>query len=532
MLISLFLCTAPFSPDQLAQMSKRFAPVEISADVSALPDNERAALAKLVQAGRVMDAIFLRQVWAGNEPLLLDLLTRGDAAKPELQYFLINKGPWSRLDHEQAFISGVPEKPQGGSFYPADATKSELETFFKSLGDADRAKATGFYSVIRRDEKGTLVPVPYSQAYQSELGEAARLLNEAAALTSQPTLKDFLSKRAHAFLSNDYYDSDVAWMNLDASIEPTIGPYEVYEDGWFNYKAAFESFIAVRDQVESQKLARFSAQLQTLEDHLPIDNALKNKKLGALAPIRVVNVVFNSGDANKGVQTAAYNLPNDERVVREKGSKRVMLKNVQEAKFKTVLTPISKVTTKGEVAFDVFFTHILLHELMHGLGPHSITVSGRQTTVRQELKEAYSAIEEAKADVSGLWAMQYLIDHGVLDKQMEKTMYTTYVASALRSIRFGSNEAHGKGMALQLSSMLDHGAIKAQADGTFSVDNKAFKKTMADLTHDLMTLQAHGDYAAARKLLDEKAVVRPEIQKAIDRLKDAPVDIAPLFQPQ
>ena len=299
-------------------------------------------------------------------------------------------------------------------------------------------------------------------------------MREAAALTTQPTLKAFLNARADAFLTNDYYASDVAWMELDASIEPTIGPYEVYEDEWFNYKAAFESFITVRDDAESAKLATFGAELQEIEDHLPIDPTLRNPKLGGLAPIRVVNVVFTAGDGNRGVQTAAFNLPNDERVIREKGAKRVMLKNMQQAKFDRVLLPIAKVALstgdQAKVSFDAFFTHILMHELMHGLGPHSITVDGKATTVRQSLKDTYSTIEEAKADISGLWALQHLVDRGKLPASMAETMYTTFLASTFRSIRFGVSEAHGRGIAIQLNYLLDHGAFTVAPDGTFAVN--------------------------------------------------------------
>ena len=315
--------------------------------------------------------------------------------------------------------------------------------------------------------------VPYSLEYQGELAIAAGLLREASALTKEPTLKNFLDKRAAAFTSNDYYDSDVAWMELNASIEPTIGPYEVYEDEWFNYKAAFEAFITLRDDAETKKLERFGGELQDIENNLPIDAKYRNPKLGAMAPIRVVNTVFSAGDANRGVQTAAFNLPNDERVVAEKGSKRVMLKNNQEAKFNRVLVPISKVAlSPGDqqtVAFDAFFTHILMHELMHGLGPHNISVGGRSTTVRQEMKELYSAIEEAKADISGLFALQFLVDRGKLDKKFEQTMYTTYLASMFRSIRFGINEAHGRGVIVQLNYFLDNGGVTAASDGTFAV---------------------------------------------------------------
>jgi hypothetical protein len=381
---------------ELRTMTARFAPAEIGADISRLPESERRALAKLVEAARIMDALFLRQVWAGNDALLQELsrntLTTAPTAPERLHYFLINKGPWSRLDHDRPFIPGTPAKPAEANFYPAGATKDEVQKWIDSLSGELKAQATGFFTTIRRASGSTgFVAVPYSLEYQGELARAAALLRDAAQLTSQPTLKRYLASRADAFISNDYYASDIAWMELDASIEPTIGPYEVYEDEWFNFKAAFEAFVTLRDDAETKKLQTFSAGLQELENALPIDAKYRNPALGSMAPIRVVNVVFTAGDANRGVQTAAFNLPNDERVVKEKGSKRVMLKNVQEAKFKMVLLPISKVALPAAeqkyVSFDAFFTHILMHELMHGLGPHNISVGGRSTTVRQELKE-------------------------------------------------------------------------------------------------------------------------------------------------
>jgi hypothetical protein len=243
--------------------------------------------------------------------------------------------------------------------------------------------------------------------------------------------------------------------------------------------------------------------------------------------------VYSAGDGNRGVQTAAFNLPNDERVIREKGSKRVMLKNNQEAKFTKVLVPISKIalagSDQGSVAFDAFFTHILMHELMHGLGPHGITVAGRTTTVRQELKDTYSAIEEAKADISGLWALQYLIDKGQLDKSLQQSMYTTFLASAFRSIRFGVNEAHGRGQAIQLNYLLDQGGFTVNADGTFAVDAAKIREGVTALTREIMTLQAEGSYEKAKAMIDRLGVVRPETQKVFDRLTDVPVDIEPRF---
>jgi hypothetical protein len=520
--------------DDLSRKIARFAPTDIAADVSALPANEREALTHMIRAAQVMDALFLEQVWAGNEAMLLDLLRdESPAGRVALHAFVINKGPWSRLDHNEPFVPGAPPKPAAGNYYPAGARKEDVEQWLASLPAADKAQATGFFTTIRRGPDGGFVAVPYSTEYQGELELAADHLRAAARATTQPTLKAFLESRAAAFISNDYYDSDVKWMELDASIEPTIGPYEVYEDEWFNYKAAFEAFITLKDPVESQKLQKFAASLQEIENNLPIDPKYRNPKLGTLAPIAVVNTVFSAGDANRGVQTAAFNLPNDERVIREKGSKRVMLKNNQEAKFSKVLVPISRIALAAadqpNVAFDAFFTHILMHELMHGLGPHDITVSGRATTVRQELKDTYSAIEEAKADISGLLALQFLVERGQLDKAFERTMYTTFLASAFRSIRFGINEAHGRGQAIQLNYLLDRGAFRVAADGTFAVDASKIKDGVIALTREIMTLQAEGSYTKAKAMIDTLGTVRPETKTVIDRLADVPVDIEPRF---
>jgi hypothetical protein len=523
-------------PEQttLQAAARQYEPVDIGADVSRLPANEKEALVKLVRAARVMDALFLRQVWGGNEAMLLGLQTdRSGLGQARLHYFLLNKGPWDRLDRNKPFIAGAPAKPEGANFYPAGATKAEIEAWLKTLPEAQRAAAAGFFTTIRRAPgKGFLV-VPYSQEYQGELAYAAQLLREAASATDQPTLKAFLEKRAEAFLTNDYYASDVAWMELDASIEPTIGPYEVYEDEWFNAKAAFEAFIALRDDAETEKLAKLGSHLQEIENQLPIDAAYRNPKLGGLAPIRVVNLVLASGDGNRGVQTVAYNLPNDERVVREKGAKRVMLRNIQEAKFRLVLTPMAArvlaADARRNLSFDAFFTHTVMHELMHGLGPHQITVGGRQTTVRAELKELYSAIEEAKADISGLFALQRLVDVGVLDKALQQTMYDTFLASAFRSIRFGVTEAHGRGIAIQLNWLLDYGAFAVDKEGTFTVNAAKIRDGVTALTRELLTLQAEGSYGKAKEMADRLAVLRPEVQKVLDRLQGIPVDIEPAF---
>lgn len=525
----------PEGDPELARKIARFAPTTLTADVSKLSPGDRKALSKIIEAAKLLDPVFLIQVWSGNEDLEGRLVSDQSAVgRQRARYFAINNGPWSRLDDKQPFIEGVPEKPKGANYYPEDMTKEEFESWVQTLSEADKQKATGFFYVIRRGADKKLKLVPYSEEYKQYLVPAAKLLREAAALTTNASLKDFLNKRAAAFASDDYYESDVAWMDLDSPIDVTIGPYETYEDELFSYKAAFEAYVTIRDDAETAKLGKFSGHLQELENNLPMDPRYRNPKLGAASPIRVVNEVLAAGDGNNGVQTAAFNLPNDERVVKEKGSKRVMLKNVQDAKFNKTLIPISRVVLdpaeRSALAFDSFFTHILCHELMHGLGPHNITVSGQETTVRKQLKELYSAIEEAKADMTGLWALQYMIDRGIIEKSMERTLYTTYLASMFRSVRFGITEAHGRGVALQFNYLADEGAVKFnEARGTFSIDHSKIKEGVTKLTRELLTLQAEGSYDKAKALLDKYAVIRPPMQQALDKLKGVPVDIAPIF---
>ncbi len=526
-------------PGELAELNakiRRFAPTVITANTSRLSAGDRRALQKIVEAARLFDPLFLRQVWSGNAALKTRLeADKTPLGRARLHYFQINDGPWSQLDDNKAFLAGVPgEKPATAAHYPDDMNKQEFETWLATLPEPEKQKATGFFWAVRRDAAGKLKLVPYSEEYRDFLVPASALLRQASELTDNATLKNFLSKRADAFLSDNYYESDVAWMELDAPIDVTIGPYETYSDGVFGYKAAFEAYVTLRDEADTAKLARFSGLLQDLENNLPIEPRYRNPKLGAAAPIRVVNVVYSSGEGNSGVQTAAFNLPNDEKVVNEKGSKRVMLKNVQEAKFQKTLVPISRVVLspadQRKVSFEAFFTHVLAHELMHGLGPQTINVGGRETSVRQELKDAHSAIEEAKADITGLWAMQYLMDKGTLDRGLEQSLYTTFLASAFRSVRFGVKGAHGRGVALQFNYLTDEGAIKFDpATKTFSIVPARIKEAVRKLTGELLTIEAEGSYDRAKAILEKYAVVRPEMQGALERLKGVPVDIEPSY---
>lgn len=533
------LAAAANLPDlaQLEKMTARFAPTELRVDVSRLSSGDRQALIKLVEASRVLNDIFLDQLWSGDQALYAKLRSgTTPLGKARLHYFWLNKGPWSDIDDDTAFLPDVPPRRlPGANFYPEDITKAEFETWVKTLPKPEHDMAVGFFTVIRRDANKRLHLVPYNLEYEKDLTSSAHLLDEAAALTTNASLKKFLTLRAAAFRSNDYYESDLAWMDLDAPIDITIGPYETYNDELFGYKAAFEAYVNLRDDAETEKLKFFSDHLQEVENNLPIDPKYRNPKLGSQAPIRVVNEILAAGDGAHGVQTAAYNLPNDERVVAQKGSKRVMLKNVQEAKFHSTLEPIAQrvltPASQKDLSFESFFTHILAHELSHGIGPHEITVDGRKTNPRLELKDLYSTIEEAKADVTGLFMLQHLADKKLIagGPDVERKLYTTFLASTFRTLRFGLNDAHGKGMALQVNYITDKGGFVARPDGRFEVNFEKVKSAIRDLDHELLTIEATGDYAGAKRLLDQFGVIRPQVKKALDALSGIPVDIEPVF---
>jgi hypothetical protein len=521
----------------LKQKIARFAPTEISADISKLSPGDKKTLDKIIEAARLMDLVYFRQVWRGNVELIKKLETDTTSAGQErLHYFRINMGPWSLLDNNEPFIDSAPkEKPVGANYYPDDMTKEEFNKWIATLTEKEREKATGFFYTIRRDLHGKLKTVPYCEEYKEWLEPAAKLLKEAAKLTENKTLSKYLTKRAEAFASNDYYASDVAWIELDSPIDLTIGPYETYMDELFGYKAAFEAYVTLRDKAESAKLAKFSAYLQEIENNLPMEAKYRNPKLASRSPICVVDVVYAAGDGNHGIQTAAFNLPNDERVTRDKGFKQVLLKNMQEAKFNKILIPISKSvldpSQQSNVSFDAFFTHILMHELVHGLGPHDIFIGKSATTVRKELKELYSPIEEAKADITGLFALQFLIDKGLIDKTMENHMYITFLASMFRSARFGINEAHGKGVAIQFNYLTQEGGIKIDdVANTFSVDMSRIKEVVKNLAGEILTLEAEGSYKKAKGMIDRYAIIHPAMQRALDKLVGTvPVDIEPIF---
>ncbi|HET9212165.1 MAG TPA: peptidase [Thermoanaerobaculia bacterium] len=510
----------------------QFAPTPLHADVSALTAEDRKVLDKLVQAAKLMNEIFLRQAWTGNPAMREQLRTySGPHAAAAREYFGINFGPWDRLAERQPFIGDKPH-PKGAGYYPEDLTKEAFEDWV-AKHSADKDRLTSTVTVIRRGPDGGLMTVPYSREYAEWLKPAAKLLREAAALTHNASLKRFLSLRADAFESDDYYASDVAWMDLDAPVEVTIGPYETYEDDLFGYKAAFESFVTVNLPKESAALTRYKERLPWLEKNLPIPDEDKNLHRGTDSPIRVVDTYYSSGDNRAGVQTVAFNLPNDERVREAKGSKKVLLHNMMRAKYDRILIPIAHQVLDPaqvkDVSFDAYFNEILHHELSHGLGPGTITVNGRKTEVRLELKELFSTLEEAKADVMGVYNILALIDQKEMPASLRHSLEPTYVAGLFRSARFGVDEAHGQGVVAQFNYLARKGALVTDAQGRVRAVSEKFPGAIRDLLHDMLMLQARGDYEGTKKFLDTYGKPTQALRDAIGRLKAVPVDIKPVY---
>jgi hypothetical protein len=519
---------APAAADPLSAKLARYAPVTLKWDPSVLTAEEREALKALIEAAKVMDELFLLQVHPKN----LEWRDRMDT--PALKrYFGINFGPWDTLDGNTPFWGSLP-RPKGGGFYPPDMTKEEFEAHL-ATHPGDREAFTSYFTVIVR-ENGALKAVPYAEFHHERLQKAADALRRASGLAANESLKKFLNSRADAFLSNDYLQSDMDWMDIrDSRLDPTIGPYETYTDELFGYKAAFEAFIGVQDPVESAKLAFVGGVLPDLDRSFPYPQGFKGQPKGMDSPISVVNLVFNAGDAKAGVQTIAFNLPNDERVVAAKGSKKVMLKNVIEAKYEAILKPIGAVLIGEEarpfITPAAFFNHVLFHEVSHGLGPGILyRADGTQTTVREEMKDLYSGLEEAKADVGGVHLIAVLTERGQFPKGFMNEVAVTNLASMFRSLRFGLHEAHGKGVLLQFNWLTRNGAIHRSDDGIYTLDPVLFYKGMEELLQKIIALQSAGNYDAAKKFLEDWTRVPEHLEADLARLNAVPVDIEPVFQ--
>ena len=491
------LRVASDTPQRLAQLPR----TTIDYDRSLLDEKDKQVVAKLIEATKAIDELYWRQVSEENPAWRADLkkqASRSALDKAAYEYFLANKGPWDRLKENEPFV-GTKKKPAGAAFYPEDMTKEELEKYV-AAHPKQKEELEGLFTVVRRD--GTnLVAVPYSAFYRDHLEQAAKAMREAAALTTNASLKRFLTTRADAFFSNDYRESDMAWMDLDGPIEVVIGPYEVYEDDLFNYKASFESFVTIVDKPESAKLASYARALPEMESNLPEPEQYKNKNRGAESPIKVVQEIYTGGEAREGVQTAAFNLPNDEVVREKKGSKKVLLKNVMDAKFRQTGKPIALRVLDPSIVnlltFDAYFNHTLFHELSHGLGPGLIMINGERVEVRKPLKELYSTIEECKADVLGVWNILFAQNHKLLSSFDERQLFATYVGLMFRGTRFGIAEAHGRGTAVQWNWLREKGAVKPAAGGRFTVDFANARDAVRSLATELLTIEATGDYARA-----------------------------------
>jgi len=547
------------SPEVLKARIQKYAPINITYDESVLSQAEKDALVSLVRAGEVMDQIFLRQVWTGNVDLRVQMekaaQSSGAETSPEnaalmrdlLHFYRINFGPWDRLAEDAPFIGNM-KKPAGAGFYPEGITAEEFNAFLST--HPDQAEAfKGYFTLIQRDRDGGFVAIPYGEAYKDLLNKAAVYLNEAAtALTAAGSVKDttngtdyttlaaYLRSRAAAFASNDYYQSDMDWMDVkDNIVDVTIGPYEVYEDALFGYKAAFEAFIAIRNPADSRRLADLKDFLPGMERNLPIPDEHKNLSRGSDSPISVVDLVFAAGDTKAGVQTVAFNLPNDERVQQAKGSKKVMLKNISRAKFDKILVPIADVVLdpaqRSMVEFEVYFTNTLMHELSHGLGPGGITLSdGTQTTVNRALQTLYPPLEEAKADIMGLYNTAYLVEQGYLSRDDETKAYVSFLPGFFRAIRFGATSAHGKANMMEFNYMKEKGAITLDPESKrYHVNLEKMPAAVSEMTRDILMIQALGDYAAAEKFIATYGGVPPEVEQLLKQLESIPTDIEPVY---
>lgn len=521
------------SRDDLERMRAQFAVVDMDVDTSFLTEEETAVLNKLNQVGNYMSEIYFRQRSEMN-PEWRSEIASGDleARDLALQLFELHFGPWDTLDHNKPFYGSAP-LPDGAAFYPADMTKQEFEDWIAAHPEDEDAFRSG-YTIIRRDGE-TLIAIPYSQHYREWLEPAAALMREAAALTTNASLKKFLSLRADAFLSDDYYESEIAWMDLNGPIEAAIGPYEVYTDNLFGYKTAYEAFITVKSPEESAALAKYKDFLRDMEANLPVDESYKNFRRGFESPIVVADQVHGGGDNVPGVQTIAFNLPNDERVREAKGAKKVILTNVLGAKFDRILEPMAQDVLVADQASLLMKKYMaggtLFHELSHSLGPGTITRNGQETTVSIELKELYTGTEEGKADVLGAYNVLYMMERGEMPIAEKENFLATYFVGLFRSMRFGINEAHGKGAAFQYTYYSEVGAFKWDgAEQKFRLDFAALEQAISDLTRDIIVLQGDGDYDAAQTFLDTYAKLDSRAEAVIASLTHLPVDIQPIYK--
>jgi hypothetical protein len=499
----------------------QYAPVTLTTDLSQLTDKEKQMIPLLIQVGKIIDGMYWYEAY-GNKDSLLATIQNESARK----YVEINYGPWDRLNGDAPFLSGVGPKPAGANYYPPDMTKEEFEA-------ADLPDKKSLYTFLRRDQNGKLITIPYHQQFAKEVSEIAALLKQAAGLTDNAELNKYLNLRAEAFLTDDYYASDIAWMDMKTNpIDIIAGPIETYEDGLFGYKASHETYVLIKDMEWSKRLERYTTMLPSLQQGLPVSEKYKKEKPGADSQLAVFDVIYYAGDCNAGGKTIAVNLPNDEKVQLEKGTRRSQLKNAMRAKFDKILVPIANElidsSQRKYINFDAFFATTMFHEVAHGLGiKNTINKKG---TVREALKENASALEEGKADILGLYMITKLHEQGELTADL-KEYYTTFMASIFRSVRFGASSAHGIANMIRFNFFRDMGAFERDTvTRTYKINFEKMQSAMNALSEKILTLQGDGDYDGVSRLVQQMAVIPPDLQNDLDRLKAKGIPVDILFE--
>jgi hypothetical protein len=501
------------SPEQVKHKAGEFVPFTLNTDLSVLTEKEKQMLPLLFEAATIMEDIFWKQAFGDRDALL------SKTDDPDLLKLLkINYGPWERLNNNAPIIAGFGEKPKGAQFYPVDMTREEFEAW-------DNPEKSGLYNLIRRDENGKLITVPYNQAYASEVTRASELLTNAASLAEDEGLKKYLLSRSKALLTDEYFESDMAWMDMkNNTIEFIVGPIEHYEDQLFGYKAAHEAFILIKDKAWSQRLEKYAAMLPGLQINLPVAQVYKNETPGFDSDMNVYDAIYYAGDCNAGSKTIAINLPNDEMVQQLKGSRKLQLKNSMQAKFDKILVPIANLLIaedqRQHVKFDAFFENTMFHEVAHGLGLGK-TID-QSATVREALKDAYTSIEESKADILGLWCVYELTQQGEFTDKDLMDNFVTFMAGIFRSVRFGAASAHGKANMIRFYYFQETGAFERDTEsGTYRVNFEKMRDAMMSLSEMVLVIQGNGDYNSASELIKEKGFIREELQNDLNRISAA-----------
>ena len=514
-------CETPVEPtkekvmDEISPNQKKlneYVEFTLSADLSTLSENQRKMIPILIEVAGIMDDLFWKEAYGDKDALMSSLTNSADKGFAEINY-----GPWDRLGDNAPFIDGVGEKPKGAQYYPLDMTVEEFEAF------DDETKGS-LYTMIERNEDGSLRSVPFYEAFADEVNRASELLLQASELADDAGFKNYLILRAAALLNDDYLESDLAWMDMkNNTIDFVVGPIENYEDKLFNYKAAHEAYVLIKDNAWSERLAKYVSFLPELQGNLPVDEKYKQEKPGTDSDLNAYDVIFYAGDCNAGSKTIAINLPNDERVQLEKGTRRLQLKNAMKAKFDKILLPISDLlideSQRKHITFDAFFGNTMFHEVAHGLGiKNTLDGSG---TVRRALKEHGSALEEGKADILGVYMITQLHAKGEVEGEL-MDYYTTFLAGIFRSVRFGAASAHGKANMIRFNYFEQQNAFTYNAEnGTYTVNFDNFQRAIDGLSNIILTLQGNGDYEGVDALFNEMGVVGTQLQNDLDRVSDA-----------